>query len=189
MKNLKMNTQEDQYNEDVDELRSAIIAQTNQNSETQHLDSVPERPSMLFPRHILSGKYMAFNPPPAPVPMNTVDSLAAGAEAAEQGKESQLRTYTTTLTINESTDENGDVTYITHSGPLIAEQPYPPADGSFLQRMRIRQERYWMQQAADEENGMYAISVKRQRKLKMKKHKYKKLMRRTRNLRRRLDRN
>ncbi|KAK4556943.1 hypothetical protein LTR86_005924 [Recurvomyces mirabilis] len=36
---------------------------------------------------------------------------------------------------------------------------------------------------------MYAISVKRQRKLKMKKHKYKKLMKRTRNLRRRLDRN
>ncbi|KAK5107032.1 hypothetical protein LTR62_001921 [Meristemomyces frigidus] len=36
---------------------------------------------------------------------------------------------------------------------------------------------------------VYAISVKRQRKLKMKKHKYKKLMKRTRNLRRRLDRN
>ncbi|KAK5683470.1 hypothetical protein LTS10_005003 [Elasticomyces elasticus] len=36
---------------------------------------------------------------------------------------------------------------------------------------------------------MWAISVKRQRKLKMKKHKYKKLMKRTRNLRRRLDRN
>ena len=33
----------------------------------------------------------------------------------------------------------------------------------------------------------YAISVKRQRRLKMKKHKYKKLMRKTRNLRRRLD--
>ncbi|KAK3630520.1 hypothetical protein LTR56_017439 [Elasticomyces elasticus] len=36
---------------------------------------------------------------------------------------------------------------------------------------------------------MMLISVKRQRKLKMKKHKYKKLMKRTRNLRRRLDRN
>ncbi|GAM87848.1 hypothetical protein ANO11243_058760 [Dothideomycetidae sp. 11243] len=34
---------------------------------------------------------------------------------------------------------------------------------------------------------MHAISVKRQRKLKMKKHKYKKLMKRTRNLRRRLE--
>ena len=36
---------------------------------------------------------------------------------------------------------------------------------------------------------MSLISVKRQRKLKMKKHKYKKLMKRTRNLRRRLERN
>lgn len=35
---------------------------------------------------------------------------------------------------------------------------------------------------------MLLISVKRQRKLKMKKHKYKKLMKRTRNLRRRLER-
>ncbi|KAJ2967791.1 hypothetical protein NUW58_g10365 [Xylaria curta] len=37
-------------------------------------------------------------------------------------------------------------------------------------------------------NSMLAISVKRQRKLKMKKKKYKKLMRRTRNERRKLDR-
>ncbi|KAI5369231.1 putative mitochondrial mRNA-processing protein COX24 [Septoria linicola] len=37
-------------------------------------------------------------------------------------------------------------------------------------------------------NRMLLISVKRQRKLKMKKHKYKKLMKRTRNLRRRQDR-
>ena len=34
---------------------------------------------------------------------------------------------------------------------------------------------------------MELLSVKRQRKLKMKKHKYKKLMRKTRNLRRRMD--
>lgn len=34
---------------------------------------------------------------------------------------------------------------------------------------------------------LYAISVKRQRRLKIKKHKYKKLMRRTRTLRRKLD--
>jgi hypothetical protein len=37
-----------------------------------------------------------------------------------------------------------------------------------------------------QDNAMYAISVKRQRRLKMKKHKYKKLMRRTRTLRRKL---
>ncbi|KAI9664400.1 MAG: hypothetical protein M1831_002333 [Alyxoria varia] len=41
----------------------------------------------------------------------------------------------------------------------------------------------------DRTPAMHLISVKRQRKLKMKKHKYKKLMRRTRNLRRREGRN
>ncbi|OBT56552.1 hypothetical protein VE04_04413 [Pseudogymnoascus sp. 24MN13] len=72
------------------------------------------------------------------------------------------RTYTATLTIEESTSR-------------------PSRD-----RMRERRLRYVEERAGGE---MFALSVKRQRKLKMKKHKYKKLMRRTRNLRRRLDRN
>ena len=59
----------------------------------------------------------------------------------------------------------------------------------FLERMRIRQQQW--EDATGRKNGVAeiwrAISVKRQRKLKMKKHKYKKLMKRTRNLRRRLD--
>ncbi|KAL8686919.1 MAG: hypothetical protein Q9218_006766 [Villophora microphyllina] len=59
----------------------------------------------------------------------------------------------------------------------------------FLERMRKRQ-RAWEENLKGEKSGVWrAISVKRQRKLKMKKHKYKKLMRKTRNLRRRLDRN
>ena len=40
---------------------------------------------------------------------------------------------------------------------------------------------------SDRDTGMVAISVKRQRKLKMKKHKYKKLRDKTRNARRRLE--
>lgn len=76
----------------------------------------------------------------------------------------------------------------------------------FLDRMRRRQQTYLhaQHQRILERDGdrqrvvrrapykrrvqMLLISVKRQRKLKMKKHKYKKLMKRTRNLRRRLDR-
>ncbi|KAI9754945.1 MAG: Transketolase [Chaenotheca gracillima] len=78
---------------------------------------------------------------------------------------------------------------------------------SFLGRMRLRQNRLnefrrermgdWKERApgsrsdgeraSGEDGGMWAISVKRQRRLKMKKHKYKKLMRKTRNLRRRLE--
>jgi hypothetical protein len=177
---------QDQWNEETDEVRAAITAESYRRAEVQHLDNTPEDSAMNFPRHILSGRYRPFQPPSAPVPMNTAESLAAGAEAAEEALEPQHRTYTAVLTIEESTDANGDVTYMAHSSPLVAEEP-PATPTRFLERMQIRQERYREQRS--EENDMLAISVKRIRKLKMKKHKYKKLMRRTRNLRRRLDRN
>lgn len=179
-------SQQDQWNAETDELRAAITAESYRKAETQHLDTPPPDSAMNFSRHILSGRYQPFSPPPAPVPMNTAESLAAGAEAAE-AHEPQHRTYTAVLTIEESTDEHGEVTYMAHSSPLMQKDPPAvPARYPFLERMNIRQERY---RERAEENGIWAISVKRQRKLKMKKHKYKKLMRRTRNLRRRLDRN
>jgi len=171
------------WNSETDELRAAITAESYRKPEIKNLDGPPaEIPVMDFPRHILPNRYQPFNPPPAPVPKNTAESLAAGAEAAEV-QEPQYRRYRAVLTIDESTDEHGDVTYVAHSSTLQEEPPMPT---KFLERMQIRQERY---RERAEENGMLAISVKRQRKLKMKKHKYKKLMRRTRNLRRRLDRN
>lgn len=184
LKQLNLGSQQDQWNAETDELRAAITAESYRKAEAQHLDSPPADSVMNFSRHILSGKYQPFSPPPAPMPMNTAESLAAGAEAAE-AQESQHRTYTAVLTIEESTDEHGEVTYMAHSSPLMQEDP-PTVPTRFLERMNIRQERY---RERAEENGIWAISVKRQRKLKMKKHKYKKLMRRTRNLRRRLDRN
>lgn len=78
----------------------------------------------------------------------------------------------------------------------ISDQRQP-----FLNRMRRRQRRHDTAiknrvtavrrdaPGAGVANEMLAISVKRQRKLKMKKHKYKKLMRKTRNLRRKLEKN
>ena len=186
--NLKQGSkrsQQDQWNEQTDELRAAITAESYRKAETQDSDNAPTNSVMSFPPHIMSGRYQPFNPPPAPVPMNTAESLAAGAEAAES-QEPQHRTYTAVLTIEESTDENGEIIYMAHSSPLVQEDP-PATPTRFLERMQIRQERYREQRG--DETGMLAISVKRQRKLKMKKHKYKKLMRRTRNLRRRLDRN
>ncbi|KAK1094171.1 hypothetical protein LTR48_000870 [Friedmanniomyces endolithicus] len=50
-------------------------------------------------------------------------------------------------------------------------------------------ERFIRRAPSEKRVSMILLSVKRQRKMKMKKHKYKKLMKRTRNLRRRLDRN
>lgn len=54
----------------------------------------------------------------------------------------------------------------------------------FLERMHVRQ----LEHLERNRDILQAISVRRQRKLKMKKHKYKKLMKRTRNLRKRQDR-
>ena len=176
----------DQWNEETDDVRAAISAESYRRAEVQDLDSAPEESPIDFPKHLLSGRYRPFNPPPGPLPMSTTESLAAGAQAAGEATEPRHRTYTAVLTIEESTDLNGEVTYLARSSPLVAEGR-PTTPNRFSERMHIRRERYRMQRA--EENDMHAISVKRQRKLKMKKHKYKKLMRRTRNLRRRLDRN
>ena len=68
------------------------------------------------------------------------------------------------------------------------EAPLPSARQPFLDRMRQRQE-VWERVLREQHDRVWrAISVRRQRKLKMKKHKYKKLMRRLRNLKRKQDR-
>jgi len=75
------------------------------------------------------------------------------------------------------------------------ESESAPTNQPFLRRMWLRERRLdAFRRSRDVQIGepvvvpvdMQLISVKRQRKIKMKKHKYKKLMRRTRNLRRKL---
>jgi len=184
MRDFHLGPQQSQWNSETDEIRAAITSDSYRKAETKNLDDPPKHAAMDFPRHILSGKYQPFHPPPAPVPQDTPESLAAGEEAADS-QEPQHRRYTAVLTIDESTNANGEVTYVAHSSPLQQEESII-LPTRFLERMQIRQER---SRERAEERGLWAISVKRQRKLKMKKHKYKKLMRRTRNLRRKLDRN
>ncbi|POS86997.1 hypothetical protein EPUL_001335 [Erysiphe pulchra] len=135
------------------------------------------------PQYFMSGKYAPFNPPQPPKPLSTITTLGTGNTEAP---ENRYRIYTAVLTVEESTDSNGDVTFTAQHSPLTAEDQYdlpnhPPG------RSKIQQAQYRVKKTTESEKQ--AISVKRQRKLKMKKHKYKKLMRRTRNLRRRLDRN
>jgi len=185
---LESATQQDRWNAETDELRAAITAESYQEAEVKHLDNAQARSSLPFPQHILSGRFQPFSPPPPPTPTNTAQTVTAGAEATEASQMTQHRVYKATLTIEESTDANGEVTYVAHSSPMVVEEPATPS--RFLERMNIRQEKYdEYRERRAEDTGIWAISVKRQRKLKMKKHKYKKLMRRTRNLRRRLDRN
>jgi hypothetical protein len=71
------------------------------------------------------------------------------------------------------------------------EQLNAQSQQSGLRERQVREpvRRFAFRKAPNVKNRkMLLISVKRQRKLKMKKHKYKKLMKRTRNLRRRQDR-
>jgi hypothetical protein len=198
---LESAAQQKRWDTETDELRVAITAESQHaEGETRHLDQSPTESRIPFPQHILSGDYQPFNPPPPPQPMSD-DQVLAGPE--QHAPSTGQRTYIAYLTVTERTNAAGEVTYMAHSSPLIADIEEPEHDSAadirepnslptgFRERMNVRRERYeeFLRRRGEEDAAVWAISVKRQRKLKMKKHKYKKLMRRTRNLRRRLDRN
>lgn len=142
----------------------------------------------------MSGDFLPFRPPPLPQAQSAEGgetSMAAEAEAAEENP--QHRVYKAMFTIEESTEADGQIRIVAHS-PRIINEDQPR---SFIERLAQRQLRFdesKARRASGLASGhavgetMEAISVKRQRKLKMKKMKYKKFMKRTRNLRRKLDR-
>ncbi|KAI9842918.1 MAG: hypothetical protein M1837_006750 [Sclerophora amabilis] len=112
------------------------------------------------------------------------------------------KTYTARASPITQADESAESEDFTEIGTAAGAKS-TSSPSTFLGRMHLRQERWeefrrermggWKENPEGEGGkdggleGMWAISVKRQRRLKMKKHKYKKLMRRTRNLRRRLE--
>ncbi|EPS45183.1 hypothetical protein H072_855 [Dactylellina haptotyla CBS 200.50] len=110
---------------------------------------------------LLLGDYTPFNPPPPPEPI-TEDNLKLEQTSFEKLKGIKFV----------SSSASGQ-----EPGYMLAF-----FDKSFQrQGGRIQ---YFMR---NKRLTMFALSVKRQRKLKMKKHKYKKLMKRTRTLRRKLE--
>lgn len=129
----------------------------------------------------MSGQFLPFSPPPLPEQPGSVE-MESAAEVEEI--EPSHRVYKAVLTIEETTDADGQVKVVAHSPQLIEEDVAPR---TFLERMALRQLKY-EDALRTRLNDMHAISVKRQKKLKMKKKKYKKLMKRTRNERRKLDR-
>jgi len=195
------------------EQKAAIIkalVQRNDNSadlnRTHHLDGAPQSINVgggqvKLVIQELARRFRPFNVPPPPTPISDAEFDAAEAEAeaeaaaAEAGEEMQAKTleveiehqdydpYIQQVVLNvpqESHLQNG--TFFTSHGARMAEMEDPTAlqeieDPTYGRRLGGRTRR---------RPGMYTISVKRQRRLKMKKHKYKKLMRKTRNLRRRL---
>ncbi len=174
-----------------DQLRFLSESQNPQAENMKHFDGMFD---MLFSDDINTGPYKPFCPPPPPKPMTPSESMNENFERIEA---SQQKSYTTVLTILESTNANGTKTYTATTSPIVTTEDLEsptrqPSRMHFLGRMKLRQKRWEEYRSGLLENAggnMYTISVKRQRKLKMKKHKYKKLMKRTRNLRRRLDRN
>ncbi|KAL7276151.1 hypothetical protein RUND412_000884 [Rhizina undulata] len=139
--------------------------------EPSNLDALTPATGIQLPSHLLnlSSTFRPFHPPPPPVPQTSTGRILS------QLPQKQL------ITIVKSTALDGSTTFTAR-----ASMGYP-----FLERMMIRQRRWEESKREIREQGqeeeMFAISVKRQRKLKMKKHKYKKLMKRTRNLRRRIE--
>lgn len=171
----------------VDTLESAAQQTQHEDAHSEgvtHLDGAPFGDMKISVEEI-TRSFRPFNPPPPPEPMSMEESNAAvEAESASDSLES----YSTVLTIRERFDESGERTWDAHTTPFVKieepatefadEEHQAPAmvpRGSFTRRMQREK--------------MQAISVKRQRKLKMKKHKYKKLMKKTRSLRKRLDKN
>lgn len=159
---------------------------TDANGEQMHKIDVKHpdgsESSVYVQLNAMSGQFLPFRPPPLPQPESAVAAETGGEEAMEELP--HHRVYKAMFTLEETTDENGQVRIVAHSPQVVEEAP---AQRTFLERMAQRQIRL-REEVRGQSPGMIAISVRRQRKLKMKKKKYKKLMKRTRNIRRKLDR-
>ncbi|PWY80284.1 hypothetical protein BO94DRAFT_537161, partial [Aspergillus sclerotioniger CBS 115572] len=135
----------------------------------------------------LTKRLRPFHPPPPPIPFD--EARDAGASEFEDLPR-ETSSYSAVLTIHESTHADGRKTYEAHTGPFVPadEMEAPGAIGetkaiidvprnsgtTYIERLRNNR-------------TMHAISTKRRRRLKMKKHKLKKLRKRTRTLRRKLE--
>ncbi|KAI7970784.1 hypothetical protein EIK77_007964 [Talaromyces pinophilus] len=165
-------------------LRHAVTQASVSNAEPAarviHLDDVSEEELHSSIAEFAS-RLTPFQPPPAPEPYNSEQAANENVEAVNDDADANIRTYSTVLTIRETAYADGQRTIETSFAPLVPseetaaaiDEPVVGAGKSYIERTVNR--------------TMYTISVRRQRKLKMKKHKFKKLLRKTRTLRRKLD--
>ncbi|KAI0141632.1 hypothetical protein GGR57DRAFT_487068 [Xylariaceae sp. FL1272] len=166
------------------DMASPIADESMRKIDFKHPDGTES--SVYVQLNHMAGQFLPFRPPPIPQPESArtdVDAEASTDIEAAEGP--QTRVYQAMFTLEETIDENGEPRIVAHSPRIVEEDGVNSADQpsrSFLGRMAMREIR------RGQRPDMHAISVKRQRKLKMKKKKYKKLMRRTRNERRKLDR-
>lgn len=180
----------DQQQREEKDLRWEILQQSSSNAEPQRMPQAEQQPAPSLEDMVK--QFKPFNTPPPPVPMDDAFRQPQSQNSARAPRREQRpgsdKHFSTTLTITEHTSSAGSQTYSASTTPFIRRASIPFASRQpFLARLQDRQnqiEDFW-DRRAEIAPVMELISVKRQRKLKMKKHKYKKLMRRTRNLRRR----
>jgi hypothetical protein len=169
--------------------------------EPRHLDGTPRD----LPLDKIISKYPPYKAPPPPQPITENEATTKKRNKAKTASTPRQKKTTIIVTLTEFTHPNGEKSYAASGTPTIRMPPHTDVSNNiventgimrqpFLDRMRIKQQR-WLEYREErgerigvKEREMLLISVKRQRKLKMKKHKYKKLMKRTRNLRRKLGR-
>lgn len=158
-------------------------------AENNHARTIYQDSNLQYQLDTMTGQFQPFTAPPAPEPMTDASVAAAAAvEKAAADEHSAMpgtRVFKALVTIEETMGADGSLKVVAHS-PQIVDEP-----ARFLERMALRQLTHddaCARQKDERSPTMHAISVKRQRKLKMKKKKYKKLMRKTRNIRRKLDR-
>lgn len=167
----------------LENLRAAVTEASASNAEssgTSHLDGQPIQPVYINIEE-LARKFHPFNVPPVPVPMpvteesNTCPSPIQPRPAPANA-----------LPMSPSFFEAAHMSWVLMKDTLVKKLL---ASGweTFRQRMRSRNLRWQIGRIEKRREMWRAISVKRQRKLRMKKHKYKKLMKRTRTLRRKLE--
>ncbi|KAI9778660.1 MAG: hypothetical protein M1816_003999 [Peltula sp. TS41687] len=193
----------------------ASVSSSNAGGIVNHLDGNSNdemAPSPELFGQLLSGRYRPFVPPPVPIPNHDPSNNTTSSDLSPASEDIRRKTYSTFLTILEATHPNGLKTYKAYTSPIMIKDLSPtsassssssedqdndegresisrPTPAAFLERMWIRQQRWEDYRRGREADRVWeAISVKRQRRLKMKKHKYKKLMRKTRNLRRKMER-
>ncbi|KAF3940295.1 hypothetical protein ABW19_dt0200292 [Dactylella cylindrospora] len=133
--------------------------------------AIVESPIQLS-NHILSGEYRPFQPPPPPEPISE-EASNANAKQVSFHKLKGFEVFTQTLKSVDGQPAGFVVSFIQKQD----QEGSAAVKGKGRIRVSMRSKLPTLQ----------ALSVKRQRKLKMKKHKYKKLMKRTRTLRRKLE--
>lgn len=140
----------------------------------------------------LTKRLRPFHPPPPPVPFDESAKAVDATESEGQTPSRETSSYSTVLTIHESTHADGRKTYEAHTGPFVRnsdemDAPGAAADHDATVDVPANNSETTYIERVRSNRTMHALSTKRRRRLKMKKHKFKKLLRRTRTLRRKLE--